>query len=124
MRKINPADVRADFASGLANVAAFYATAQAAITGDRDRTFLVESTFLSAAVLWEGYVSDLFLAYINRDSTRFGQHLHDALEAALAEKPRRIFDAYATIDIPRAPHQGCDREPPGSEGEQHHLPEL
>ena len=101
MRKINPADVRADFASGLADITTFYATAHAAITRDRDRTFLVESTFLSAAVLWEGFVSDLFLAYINRDATQFAQHLQNALTEALTDKPQRIFQNYASVNIPQ-----------------------
>ena len=51
MRKSNPQNVRDDFAAGLADIQAFYTTAYAAITGDRDRTFLVESTLISAAVL-------------------------------------------------------------------------
>lgn len=100
MRKINPGDVRADFASGLADLATFYATAWVAITGDRDRTYLAESTILSAAVLWESYVSDLFLAYINRDSSRFAQHLRNALETSLSDKPQRIYQTYGSLNIP------------------------
>lgn len=36
MRKINPADVRADFESSLAELNLFYDTAYAAIQGERD----------------------------------------------------------------------------------------
>src|SRR5205823_529705 len=79
----NPNDVRTDFAASLADVAAFHATANAALTGDKDKTFLVEHTFLAAAVLWEGFISDLLVAYINRDATRFRTHLKDALETTL-----------------------------------------
>jgi hypothetical protein len=102
MKKINLNDVRADFASGLTDISHFYATAHAAITGDRDRTFLAENTFLSAAVLWEGYISDLFLAYINRDPTQFRLHLQNALKEAIADKakPARIFDSYGKLAIP------------------------
>ena len=61
-------DVKADFASGLTDVAAFYSAANNALSGDKDKTLLVENTFLTTAVLWEGFVSDLIVAYINRDS--------------------------------------------------------
>jgi hypothetical protein len=77
---MNPADVKSDFASGLNGVISFYATAKAALSGDKDKTLLAENIFLTAAVQWEGFISDLILAYVNRDSTRFGVHLRDALE--------------------------------------------
>jgi hypothetical protein len=102
MRKIKPEDVRTDFASGMADIRGFYEAARAAIAGDRDRTFLVESTLLSAAVLWEGFVSDLFLAYINRDSSQFAVHLRLALTQALdgKAKAQRVIDSFAAIQIP------------------------
>ena len=100
MRKSNPQNVRDDFAAGLADIASFYATAHAAISRDRDRTFLAESTLISTAVLWEGYVSDLFLAYINRDAGHFAEHLQNALNEALEGKPRRILDTFGPVTIP------------------------
>lgn len=100
MRKTDPDDVRNDFAAGLADVVSFYETAFAAITGDKDRTLLVEHTFLAAAVLWEGYVSDLLVAYINRDTTRFRQHLKDALEAGMSTKQKTIYTNYVSLSVP------------------------
>lgn len=100
MRKTDPDDVRADFAAGLADVVSYYDTAFAAVTGDKDRTLLVEHTFLAAAVLWEGYVSDLLIAYINRDTTRFRQHLKDAFEAGMTTKQKTIYTNYASLSVP------------------------
>ncbi len=100
MRKTDPDDVRTDFASGLADVIGFYATADAAVIGDKDKSLLVEHTFLAAAVLWEGFVSDLLVAYINRDTTRFRAHLRDAIEANLTPKQKLIYTNYATLAVP------------------------
>lgn len=101
MRKMNPNSVRTDFAGGLDNVIGFYTEAEAVLTGDRDKTLLVESTFLSAAVLWEGFISDLFLAYINRDATQFAEHLRASLREGLRGKQRLIFDDYGGLTVPR-----------------------
>lgn len=100
MRKSNPDDVRADFAAGLADVVAFYDAADASLPGDKNKTLLVEHTFLAAAVLWESFVSDLLIAYVNRDASRFTVHLKDALETDLAPKQREIYSRYASLSIP------------------------
>ncbi|MBL8578696.1 MAG: hypothetical protein JNK47_15850 [Mesorhizobium sp.] len=101
MRKSNPDDVRADFAAGLADVVAFYNAADAVVTGDKNKTLLVEHTFLAAAVLWESFVSDLLIAYVNRDASRFTVHLRAALETDLGPKQREIYTRYATLAIPQ-----------------------
>lgn len=102
MRKTNPVDVRADFAAGLSDVTASYATVQAALTSDKDKTLLVEHTFLAAAVLWEGFISDLIIAYINRDPSRFARHLKDALVTGLTPKQNLIYANYGSLKVP--PH--------------------
>lgn len=58
---------------------------------------------MAAAVTWEGFVSDMFIALINRDATRFKQHLKDAFEAHLntVSKQRRVFDAFGSLDFPQ-----------------------
>lgn len=101
MRKSNPNDVRADFAAGLADVVAFYNATDATLTGDKNKTLLVEHTFLAAAVLWESFVSDLLIAYVNRDASRFAVHLRNALETDLAPKQREIYSRYASLSIPQ-----------------------
>ena len=101
MRKSNPDDVRSDFAAGLADVIAFYNAANAVISGDKNKTLLVEHTFLAAAVLWESFLSDLLIAYINRNAARFAVHLKDALETELTPKQREIYTRYAALAIPQ-----------------------
>lgn len=100
MRKINPADVRADFASGLADLLNFYRATRALISSDRDRSVLAESALMGIAVLWEGFVSDLLIAYINRDSAKFAVHLKNALEAPMSSKQKNIYSKYALLTVP------------------------
>jgi len=51
-------------------------------------------------VLWEGFLSDLIIAYINRDSSQFAVHLRNALETDLTPKQTRIYSAFTTLTIP------------------------
>ena len=103
LRKISPEGVRDDFRSQLNALTAFHNTGYAAYATDADRSTLTEHSLLSAAVAWEGFVSDMFIAYINRDPTRFKQHLQDSFNEHLrtADKPQRVFDAYGTLTFPK-----------------------
>ncbi len=67
---------------------------------DSQRSFLVENSFLAVAVQWEGFISDLLVAYINRDSSRFASHLKDALEEGLTDKQKTIFQRYCKLGVP------------------------
>jgi extradiol dioxygenase family protein len=100
LRKINPADVKADFAAGVRDIWAYYAAANARLTSDKHKTILAETTFLAVCVLWEGFLSDLVIAYINRDSSRFAQHLQVAVGEGRSAKQKTIFDLYGTVTIP------------------------
>ncbi len=102
MRKINPADVRNDFDEQLTALSAFYASGMDRFKGDAERSTFVENCMLVLVVAWEGFVNDMFVAYINGDATRFKQHLNDALEEHLrdAKKPRKVFNEFATLKFP------------------------
>ena len=100
MRKIQPSFVKKDFDSGIEDLRAFYLAADEGISGDKNKSFLAESTVLSGAVLWKGFLSDLFVAYINRDSSQFVVHLRNSFEGNLAGKQKRIYDKYVTLGLP------------------------
>jgi hypothetical protein len=100
MRKINPADVKADFAAGVGDIWTYYAAANARLSSDKHKTILAETTFLAVCVLWEGFLSDLMIAYVNRDSTRFTQHLKDVSADGRTTKQKTIFDLYGSMTIP------------------------
>lgn len=101
MRKIDPDSVKTDFAEQIEGLEAFHGRVYGSLTSDADKTLLAEATFMSSAVAWEGFLSDLVVAYINRDSSQFADHLKRSLEAALAGKQRLILDRHCTVSMPR-----------------------
>lgn len=101
MRKMNPVALKTSFNANLNNLLAFYAATEPLLTLDSQRSFLVENSLLAAAIQWEGFISDLLVAYINRDSTRFATHLHDALEEGLTEKQKTMLQRYCKLSVPK-----------------------
>lgn len=103
MRKISPVGVKTDFQEQLADLVAFHNIGFPAFATEKDQSTFVEHSVLAAAVIWEGFVSDMFIAYVNRDANRFKQHL----EASLAEHlttgatPKRVFDTFGSITFPK-----------------------
>lgn len=71
MRKISPNDVRDDFREQLRNLSDFHTEACNLLTWQAQQSTLIENNLLAAAVAWEGFVSDMFIAYINRDAIQF-----------------------------------------------------
>lgn len=102
MRKISPDDVRYDFLQQLATLTIFHNTGFAVFTSEADQSTLTEHSLLAAAVIWEGFVSDMFVAYINRDATRFKQHLKDSFDTHLntSSTPKRVFEEFGALVFP------------------------
>lgn len=102
MRKISPTNVKNDFIDQLAALIGFYHAGFGAFSTDRDRSTLTEQSLLTTAVLWEGFVSDMFIAYINRDATRFKAHLRASFDEHMksAPKSQRVFEAFGALTFP------------------------
>lgn len=75
MKKINPESVLENFEGEIDNLAGFLQRVSNALRGSAtekgDLSRLSENVFISAAVAFEGFFSDLFLAYANKDSRPF-----------------------------------------------------
>ena len=99
MRKMKPSDVRFNFDSNLAEIQGFYATVKADLSSDKDETLLVRNIILTAATLWESFVNDLFIAYINRDTTQFQIHLDNAFKADRTPKQELIAQHFVTVTL-------------------------
>ncbi|WP_374324760.1 HEPN domain-containing protein [Aquipseudomonas alcaligenes] len=102
MRKISPQDVRDDFVTQISDLRNFYQAGFAGFVSDKDRSTLTEHSLLAAAVAWEGFVSDLFIAYINVDASRFKTHLVDSFNEHVKaqDKPNRVFQKYGKLQLP------------------------
>lgn len=102
MRKISPDDVKSDFDVQLQAVENFYQAGRQAFSTAGDQSTFVEHSLLAAAVIWEGFVNDLFIAYVNRDPYRFKEHMTESLSQHLGTrlKARRIFEQFGTLQFP------------------------
>jgi len=75
MRKVRPQDVKDDFASFVTERRAYFDRVEAALKGTqhekRDMSTLSETTLQSTYVAFECFLSDLILAYVNRDFSQY-----------------------------------------------------
>src|SRR5438034_335332 len=95
MRKIDPNDVRADFAREVDDVIAYFDRVAVALAGSPhelgDLSRLAESTFLTVFVAFERFLSDLFLAYLNRQFGAYRTTLENRVRQSIHER----FGAWA-----------------------------
>ena len=101
MRKISPDNVRDDFKRQLADLTTFYNTGLSAFSTKNEKSTLTEHSLLAAAVSWEGFVSEIFIAFINRDATQFKEHLRLSLEAYVkkSSKHEQIYNAFGSLSF-------------------------
>lgn len=102
VRKIMPTSVRDDYLAQLANINTFHQKGLIAFTSDADESTLTEHSLLAIAVAWEGFISDMFIAFINRDSTRFLTHMEQSFSHHLSGSgtPQRVFNKFGKLEIP------------------------
>lgn len=102
MRKISPNDIRDDFKAQLADLKNFYSVGMVGFPKESDQSTLTEHSLLAAAVAWEGFISDLFIAYINVDASRFKMHLEHAFNEHIKtqDKSNRVFQKFGQLQFP------------------------
>lgn len=111
MRKIRPQDVRQDFATLVAERVAHFQRVEAGLRGSqhekRDVSILSETTLHGVYVAFECFLSDLFLAYMNRDFSQY----QNTLSAKIANSTRDRFGAWAQarISFTAVAHMSVDR---------------
>lgn len=95
MRKIRPQDVKGDFAALVAERLQHFDRLASALRGSahekRDLTTLTEVTLHSVYVAFECFLSDLLLAYINRDPSQYQSNLESRMRSSVQAK----FGAWA-----------------------------
>ncbi len=85
MRTVDPESVKSDFVSALTDLKSYFDDAAELLSKrEGDLSTLSEQTMMSAAVLWEGFISDLIVAYINRDSSEFKELVKTAVNREMA----------------------------------------
>lgn len=90
MRKINPQDVKNEFADFVTERLAYFDRVETALKGTphekRDISVLAETTLHSAYVAFECFISDLILAYINRDFSQYQSDLATRVSQSIQSK--------------------------------------
>ncbi|QXP88396.1 hypothetical protein [Methylococcus capsulatus] len=90
MRKIRPQDVRDDFSRLVNERLQHFDRLESAIRGKphqkRDLTTLAEVTLHSIYVAFECFLSDLLIAYINRDPSQYQKNLEARIRGSVQSK--------------------------------------
>lgn len=100
MRTQNPTSVRDDFSSSLDDIESTFKAAQGSGMNDASKRLIAEYLFVAAATLFEGFLSDLVVAYINRDSQRFREFLLGGLSIDASEDYARRAIPHVEASIP------------------------
>lgn len=90
MRKVRPQDVKNDFASFVTQRLEYFDRVEVALRGSahekRDMSTLSETTLHSAYVAFECFISDLLLAYINRDFSQYQNNTQARILSSIESK--------------------------------------
>lgn len=101
MRKINVDSVKEDFCDFLEEVSEFHWSIANEIEGQQQLSTLNELSFLRVAVGLEGFFSDIFTGYINRDCAVFINAIEEDFEAELSTaKSKAILEQLITFSKP------------------------
>jgi len=110
MRKIDPAGVRTDFHDEIVELIDHFRRVASALSGSPnelgDLSRLAETTFLSAFVSFERFLSDLFFAYINRDFLAYQGDLSERIQTSVGNKfgawakARVAFNSKKHVNVP------------------------
>jgi hypothetical protein len=90
MRKIKPSDVIDDFKSQIDELSEYFGRVDAAIAGtttrQKDISLLAEQSFVTAAVAFESFLSDLFVAFINRNPSKLQTEYESRIKESVKTK--------------------------------------
>jgi len=102
MRKISPQSIINDFVKQLGDIKTLYVEGIDGLSKGGDKSRLAEYSLLAAAVAWESFISDMFIAYVNSDSAQFKQHLKNSFNEHLAkhDKANTVFLKYGELEFP------------------------
>src|SRR5712675_1572468 len=101
MRKVDPADVRKDFDSTASAIIAHFNRLAIALTDtsnkEGDISQLATQSFLAMFVAFERFISDLILAYLNRNFSVYEAQLANRVNTSIAERFGKGVKSLITI---------------------------
>ncbi|WP_343350670.1 hypothetical protein [Pseudomonas sediminis] len=99
MRTAAPGNIKNDFLAGLSDVEAVVNNVSNVSLPISNQNLLAEYTFLGASVLLEGFISDIFVAYINKKSGPFIGSLTNKMDISAADEYAKRATTFAQVDI-------------------------
>lgn len=115
MRKIEAADVSQEFIDHLSKLETWLSIISIALQNVYKKrkqlnkrmpypkseflALLCEQVMLSATIAWENFVSELFVCYINRDSTLYVQDLKTRFDSSIADRFGREIASKAVLQL-------------------------
>jgi hypothetical protein len=106
MRTQDPAVIRSDFLSSLIDIETAFKATQVGVADEQAKKLVAEYLFVATATLFEGYLSDLFVAYINRDSEKLRGFLISKISIDAEDEYARRAVKHVESSIP---HLSVDR---------------
>lgn len=99
MRTADPQNIKTASLSGLQDVEDALGAVIASTVSVKSRNIIAEYSFLGAAILLEGFVSDLFVAFINKKSSRFVGAMTGLMTMTATDDTAKRAIAFSQIDI-------------------------
>lgn len=101
VRKIDPQGVKSNFVAALDKISESLTKVKSSSLPDATKKMVAESSLLSATVLWEGFVTDLFVAYINRDASRLASSFQTRVAESVKSKFGTLVSQRVKVSFPK-----------------------
>ncbi|MEZ5455863.1 MAG: hypothetical protein R3F04_07090 [Lysobacteraceae bacterium] len=99
MRTKDPIGIRNDFLASLIDAKTTFTNSEVSKATAKQKNLIAEYTFLAAATLWEGYLSDVFVAYINRDRSAFCAQMVSKMQVKTEDAYAKRASTHASINM-------------------------
>ena len=99
MRTANPLSIKADFLSGLQDIEDALTDVSGKGIAQKTKLHVTEYSFLAASVLLEGFISDLFVACINKKNQNFVAYLVGRMTIESTDEHAKRAIPLASADI-------------------------
>lgn len=99
MRTAEPNNIKTDFLAGLQDILDTFIGISRTALSSASKNLMAEYSFLGASILLEGFISDLFVAYINRKNGPFVSYLTSRMQVQATDEHAKRASSLASIDI-------------------------